>query len=120
MLDPNITKSFSELPAWHRELLTKLLESPFPGNTELMGQVFASNFSIVDDNQSLKIVCSACTPASVRKTIPVEARALDSDGVPIESLLFTREGLAYLLENRRLDGELIKDMPPVKAFNVTM
>jgi hypothetical protein len=109
---------FDELPAWHRVLLTRLLTAEFPGCQELLAQVQISRFRLIDENQSLEIQASADRPAPVLKTIPVEAWARDQDGIWIQSLLFTRSGLAYMLDNLRVDGKPIVQLPPAEAFAV--
>ena len=110
--------AFQELPQWHRDMLCRFLNTPFPGQAELLTQIVNSRFSIIDDNQSLEICPPNSVPAPVIKTIPVEAYASDKDGVPILSLLFTRNGLAYMLEIFRADGGQLTELPPVTAFNI--
>ena len=99
-------------------MLNRLLEESFPGHQELKAQILTSHFGIIDDNHSLEIIPTNSDAAPVVKTVPVEASAADEDGMPIESLLFTRHGLAYMLEILRADGGRVKCLPPVTAFNV--
>jgi hypothetical protein len=113
-------RTFQELSEWHRTMLSRLLDASFPGQQELRAQVFASHFQAIDQNQSLKISPRADLSAPVVKTIPVEAWASGEDGIPIQALLFTRHGLAYMLEILRADGGLIKRLPPASAFDVTV
>lgn len=120
MKSTNTDWAFQDLPMWHQEMLTRLLEAPFPGQQELKAQVLNSRFRIIDNNQSLEIIPTSSDPAPVVKTIPVEALAADEEGVPIQSLLFVRHGLAYMLEIIRADGEQVRLLPPARAFNVTV
>lgn len=120
MSDVAANCTFQELSEWHREMLTRLLNAPFPGQQELKSQVLTSHFRAIDINQSLEIFPTSSIVAPVVKRIPVEAYAADEDGVQIQLLLFTRQGLAYMLEVLRGDGEQVKRLPPVSAFNVTV
>ena len=112
--------AFRELSNWHQAMLIRLLDAPFPGQKELKTQVLDGRFRVLDENLSLEIRsnCSTVAPAPVVKTIPVEAGALDVDEVPIQVLLFTRHGLAYMLEILRPDGNQVKSMPPPNVFEV--
>lgn len=103
---------FHELSEWHREVLSRLLNAPFSGQPELKAQVLAARFRVIDDNQSLEIIPTSSVPAPIIKTVPVWVSAADEDGVPIELLLFTRHGSAYMLEVLRADGEQVKRLPP--------
>jgi YD repeat-containing protein len=120
MEDTSANRTFQELSEWHRGILSRLLDAPFPGQPELKTQVLTSRFRIIDNNQSLEIFPTSAVAAPVVKTIPVEASAPDEDGVPIQSLLFTRHGLAYMLEILRADGKQVKRLPSAPAFNVTV
>ena len=112
--------TFHELSEWHRKILSLLLDAQFPGQQELKAQILASRFTVIDKNQSLEIFPKTALAAPVVKTIPVEASTYDEDGVPIQSLLFTRHGMAYMLEIIRADGEQVKCLPPAVAFSVTV
>jgi len=101
-------------------MLTRLLNASFPGQQELKSQVLDSRFRVIDGNQSLEIFPTSSIAAPVAKRIPVEAYAADEDGMQIQLLLFTRQGLAYMLEVLRGDGEQVKRLPPASAFNVTV
>jgi hypothetical protein len=118
MTDQNNNQTFNKLSPWHREILSRLLDTPFPGQHELAAQVRNSRFRIIDKNQSLEILPSSSVATSVVKTVPVEASAPDEDSVPIQVLLFTRHGLAYMLEILRADGEQIKRLPLASAFDI--
>lgn len=120
MKDTGTNYAFQELSEWHRGMLCQLLDAPFPGQAELKTQILASRFRVIDKNQSLEIFPTSAVAAPVVKTIPVEASARDADGVPIQSLLFTRHGLAYMLEILRADGEQVKRLPSAPAFNVSV
>jgi hypothetical protein len=109
---------FHQLPAWHQCVLRSMLNATFPGQEELRMQILASHFRIVDKNQSLSILPDDGSAAPVVKTIPVEASAADEDGVPIQLLLFTRHGFAYMLEIIRADGQPVKQMPQSDEFVV--
>lgn len=120
MNGPATNLTFQELPIWHQEMLFCLLNASFPGQPELKAQVLTARFAVIDKNQNLEIFPANSVAAPVVKTIPVWAYAADEDGVPIEPLLFTRHGLAYMLEVLRADGQQIKRLPPASAFSVTV
>lgn len=110
--------TFNELSDWYREILSRLLNVSFPGQPQLKAQVLSSRFAMFDNSRSLEIFPLKCDAAPVAKTIPVEAFASDCDGVLIQSLLFTRHGMAYMLEVIREDGNEIRDLPPASKFEV--
>lgn len=114
----NESLQFHELPIWHRELLTRLLNVDFPGRFQLKDQIATANYKIIDANQSLSISPTNGIPGEFLKTIPVEANAQDHDEVPIQALLFIREGFAYMLEILRGDGNPVKLFPPATKFEV--
>jgi hypothetical protein len=118
MREANEFKTFQELSVWHRDLLCRLLNVSFPGQQELKSQIMASHFRVIDANQSLEISPMSNIAAPVVKTVPVEGLASDKDGVPIQALLFTRRGAAYMLEILRGDGDSVKTLPPASAFDI--
>jgi hypothetical protein len=109
---------FNNLPAWHQKMISCLLNVSFPGNPEISRQLKTAEFEVIDANRSLRICPSILVNAPVEKTIPVEASALDTDGIPIEVLLFTRRGVVNMLEILRGDGRTVKEMPSVDQFKV--
>src|SRR4051794_25945389 len=109
---------FEELSEWHRAILSRLLDASFPGQQELKPQVLSAHFRVIDANQSLEISPRSNTPASVARTVPVEAFATDEDGTAIQALLFTKHGMAYMLEVLRGDGEPVQRLPPASAFGI--
>jgi hypothetical protein len=109
---------FQELPDWHQKMLSRLLGAAFQGQQELRTQILTARFTTMENGQSLEISPVNTEPAPVVKTIPVEASALDEDGVPIQALLFTGHGLAYMLDVFRADGDPIRRLPPPSAFEV--
>jgi hypothetical protein len=111
---------FHELPVWNRELLSRLLNADFPGQQELKSQISTATYKIIDANQSLSISPTKSVPGQFAKTIPVEASGSDQDGVLIQTLLFTRQGFAYMLEVLREDGNPVKCLPPASEFSVTV
>ena len=120
MADINASCVFNELPLWHQEILSRLLDASFIGKRELATQILASRFKIIDANQSLEILATDSIRAPVIKTIPVEASAMDDNGLQIQVLLFTRHGLPYMLEVLRVDGGEISRLPPSDSFSVTV
>ncbi len=109
--------NFQDLSTFHRELLTRLLAAEFFGKEQLTQQIHSGRFTVIDANQSLAIKASG-PRAEVRKRVPVEANALDKDGMMIHSLLFVRGGYVYMLENFRGDGNPIQQMPSAAEFQV--
>lgn len=84
----------------------------------MKAQLEAAEFEIIDSNQSVAIFPPETQSAPVTKTVPVEAHAADVDGVPIELLLFTRKGGAYMLEVLRADGNKVQALPAADEFHV--
>lgn len=111
---------FEELSAWHQNMISCLLKHSFPGIQEISHQIESASFEIIDKNKSLGVFPSISIAAPVIKTIPIEARAVDTDGVPIEVLLFTRKGFVCMLEILRGDGEKVENLPEVDQFEVIL
>ena len=109
---------FNNLSAWHRSIFEKLLNSSFKGRNEIYRQLLSARFEVIDTNQSLNIIPLDTAVAPVEKTIPVEAHGKDGDGCEIQVLLFTRNGVAYMLEVIREDGLPVEKLPAVDTFEV--
>ena len=90
----------------------------FPGKAEIKEQLFSAQYEVIDTNGTLDICPIKIEKAPVVKTIPVEAEGEDLDGIPISVLLFTRDGLVYMLEVLRMDGEKVKQLPEASTFEL--
>ncbi len=109
---------FVELPNWYKEIIDMLMNTEFPGKAEIKKQLHSADYILDERDGSLKVKHSIAIHAPVEKTIPVEAYANDLDGILIQVLLFTREGITYLLEILREDGNSLIVLPPASSFKV--
>jgi hypothetical protein len=94
------------------EFMQRLLAVDFPGNEEIAKQLTGCRVRIIDDEGSLELELSdAVKPATVEERIPVEADAVDKDGIHVHFLLHVVKGFAKELEIYKDDGTPIRRMP---------
>ncbi len=106
-------------PTRHEQaLLARLLEAKFPGRDELVPLLQDVLVKRVDEEGSLEIKSQASGQAPVTKRVPVEAEAVDEDGVAVHMLLHVVNGKPVELEFYRDDGGAIKRTPPPSAFEL--
>jgi hypothetical protein len=105
-----------------RQIIERLLQDPFPGRDELRAQIFKSRVEPIDEYGdeygSLKFEVEDGPKAKVTQRVPVDARANDSDGVPIEFLLHVVDGLVRELEIYKADGSPIMRHPVASDLQV--
>jgi hypothetical protein len=98
-----------------RQIIERLLQDPFPGWDELRAQIFKSRVEPIDEYGdeygSLQFEVEDGPKAKVTQRVPVDARANDSDGVPIEFLLHVVDGVVRELEIYKADGSPIVRHP---------
>lgn len=108
------------LSPWEREVLETLLGVPFPGSEELRAQLGALRVSeeYTGDDPSVifSVTRPATPPAPVRRRIPIEAEAPDSDGATIQILLHVVDGFIWELELYRPDGKPIQRRPDARSL----
>lgn len=93
-------------------VMQRLVAADFPGKEEIAKQLASCRVRIIDDEGSLELQLSdTASPATVRKRIPVEADAVDEDGIHVHFLLHVANGLAKELEVYKDDGSPIRRMP---------
>lgn len=97
--------------AAERNLLERLLSVDFPGGRQLASQVKRCLVRQLDLDGSLAFRVDASDFASVKRRVPVEAEAVDSDGVVIHALLHVVDGLVTELEICKEDGSAILQFP---------
>lgn len=103
---------FREPTTTEREVMQRLLAADFPGKEDIAKQLAGSRVRIIDDEGSLELEPSAAArPATVEKRIPVEADAVDEDGIHVHFLLHVVKGFAKELEVYKDDGTPIRRMP---------
>lgn len=101
-------------------VLERLLSTRFGGRDELRRQLGALRVSAT---------CKTCPTvelttvgdlerAKTHRRIPVEGRARDVDGVPIQILLHVVDGVIASIEVFREDGERISEMPSPNSLDV--
>lgn len=101
------------------EVIQRLLAADFPGKEEIAKQLAGSRVRIIDDEGSLELELSdRARSATVEKRIPVEADAVDEDGVHIHFLLHVVKGFAKELEVYKDDGTPIRRMPSADDLEV--
>jgi uncharacterized protein DUF6984 len=102
-----------------RAVLVKLLSHEFAGSVELRRQCDGLKVEgIVNEKSLLLHPQPAGPPAVVSFNPPVEARALDSDGVPIHIVLYVKDGLLSELELFREDSKPIDVLPEADMLEV--
>ncbi len=102
-----------------REIIAQLLGAEFHGKSELVNQLTDFRVRVIDDEGSLEFqVNSTARPAMVQKRIPVEAEALDDDGIHVHFLLHVVDGFARELEIYKDDSSPIKRMPSPHDLDV--
>ncbi len=107
-----IEQHFREPTPTEAEVMRRLLAADFPGKEEIGKQLAGCRVRIIDDEGSLELEPSAAArPATVEKRIPVEADAVDEDGIHVHFLLHVVKGFAKELEVYKDDGTPIRRMP---------
>ena len=92
-----------------RKLLTRLLSEPFKGRDEVLAQLAQATVEAIDENGTLRIAPTpGAKPATVVARVPVEAEAIDVDGIKIHVLLHVVDGRASMLEVFREDGKSVR------------
>lgn len=100
-----------------RALLNRLLEAQFPGRDELLPMIRDIVVRTLYDDGGLELRSQAEGKAPVVKRIPVEAEAIDEDGLTVHVLLHVVDGTPIELEIYK-DGGAVKQMPPASAFEL--
>jgi hypothetical protein len=106
-----------------RALLDQLLAEPFPGRDAIVRQLGTARVSDTQDADTRTLVFdvdASCPPAVTVGRVPVEASAIDLDGVPITILLHAVDGRAQELEIYRVDGQEIQHVGVPVARTVTI
>jgi hypothetical protein len=107
-----IEQHFRKPTPTEAEVIQRLLAADFPGRQEIVKQLDGCRVRIIDDEGSLELELSDATkPAVVEKRIPVEADAVDEDGIHVHFLLHVVKGFAKELEVYKDDGSPIRRMP---------
>jgi hypothetical protein len=107
-----IEQDFRQPTPTEVRVVQRLLAADFPGKGELAEQLVGSRVRIIDDEGSLGFeLRDATKPAAVQRRIPVEADAVDEDGIHVHFLLHVVDGFAKELEVYKDDGSHIKRMP---------
>src|SRR5438445_13395186 len=111
-------RSFS---AWELAMLKRLLAADFPGRDALKAQLDGAKAAEIDAENSIRIeVPVERPPAAVVGRIPVEARAVDTDGVAIYVLLHVLQERMAELEIYRDDSSVVKRLPGPELFEISV
>jgi hypothetical protein len=107
-----IEQHFRKPTPTEAEVIQRLLAADFPGRQEIVKQLDGSRVRTIDNEGSLELEPRDATkPAMVEKRIPVEADAVDEDGIHVHFLLHVVGGFVKELEVYKDDGSPIKRMP---------
>ena len=110
---------WNSLSPERRRVFDVLFSRDFPGRDALLSQLKTAMFEEVDEYGSLQIAASTGTSrAHVVERIPVEARGLDSDGIPVCFLLHVVDGLVTELQIYKADGSAIQLMPSADSLSL--
>jgi len=92
-------------------LISRFLEPEFPGREALRDQLGLVQARSIDENGSLDLRSGSQTVAVVKKRIPTEGEALDSDGTVIHYLLHVVDGVMKELEIYKDDSSVVLRRP---------
>ena len=102
-----------------RRLLDRLLHLDFPGRDEIRQQIEECEVEPLDSDGSLNFHLKRRTSAVTTKfRVPIEAEAMDSDGIKIHVLLHVVMGKIAELEVFKDDGSPVAKMPKPEAFEL--
>lgn len=120
-MNMKIEHHFRQPTPTEAEFMQRLLAADFPGQEEIAKQLASCRVRIIDDEGSLELELSGTArPAAVEKRIPVEADAVDEDGIHVHFLLHVVKGFAKELEVYKDDGTPIKRMPHPNQLEVVV
>ena len=111
-----------QLMAEERELLEYLLNTPFTGNSELQQQ--SQSVGVSEEcvcgcrTIILSVDSTASEPAPVTNNVPVQADAIDDDGVPVSVIVHVHRGYLSELEALRADSKPLHAFPKLNALDV--
>ncbi|MFN8636349.1 MAG: hypothetical protein U0893_21070 [Chloroflexota bacterium] len=92
---------------WERDMLARLLAVPFPGVEELRQQcphlLVSEEYGEGDPTVIFIAAREQAPPVTVRYRVPVEGRAYEANGTPVEVLLHVVDGYLWELEYVRYD-----------------
>ena len=110
--------SFRPLKASEKHILTKLLESEFPGRDELRRQLESTRARQIFDDGTLELRVDSGPLATVKNRVPIEAQCPDGDGVMIHLLLHVVHGMMDELEVFKEDGSKSLCVPTADKLTV--
>jgi hypothetical protein len=103
-----------------RALMKRLVEKPFTGQEAVADQLRSSKVRPADQDGCLSIQVHPTAPvATVSYRVPVEAEAMDADGIAIHVLLHVVDGRAVELEMFKEDNSKVIELPAARAWEVT-
>jgi hypothetical protein len=105
---------FREPNAYERAILDRLLSLNFPGRAQIAAQLENVRVKAIDEHGCLNF--EGTLPGGMRPV--VDGYAVDLDGVPIEVILFARDGVAIELEFVKADGSAIVEVPDPELLDV--
>ena len=109
----------SALTEWERKVLERFADACFPNDVSAATRLASTEVATRDIMADYGYISFLSVQSrAARADGPYDLFGRDSDNVPIEFLLFLREGEFSSLEYYRADGEAIKQMPCPAALRV--
>lgn len=100
-------EDFRKLSSEETKILDFLLQSDFPGCSELKIQLVNCEVKPIDAEGSIAFNILKGERANISKRIPVEAQFKDIDGIYVHILLHVVDGYLSELEIYKEDGSLV-------------
>ena len=94
----NSYKKYRPLSSYERVILDRLLESDFPGRSQIAEQLGKCLVRTIDEEGSLELHVQTDLKAEVKRRIPIEGEVEDADGILIHVLLHVVNGVVTELE----------------------
>ncbi len=114
-----MNEKWRSLTRRERELIEKLLSTPFAGREELVTQLEGVVASKVLDDGTMDLRVESDAPrAGVTSRVPVEAQTVDADGMDILILLHVVDGMLNELEIIKGDDTAIIRPPVASELSV--
>jgi hypothetical protein len=97
-----------------------ILDAKFPSDSALRERMSKAVVRSIDEDGSLEISVADGPRAEVAHRIPVEAVAMDSDGMPIHILVHVVDGMLQELEYFREDSRPVQHPPAAKDLRISV
>ena len=103
---------FRQLSKRQRRIVEKLLETEFPGRDAPREQITSVTAKQIEEDGTLTLRCASGPPSRTRRTLAVEGKCKDADGMIISVMLHVdRNGFMNMLEIYKYDMSPIINPP---------